>query len=1091
MGQEIVYCAKCANRLLTSDFEKGRAFKIASGAYCAVCAKEILDTLPENQRKAILEGPRDPRRTSSPRLAALPSPGALPSTTPRGGSRLPSETPRGGVRLTTDSSTRIKTTVRRLAPPPSRARLLLGLGAAAAILVAVFAVLSRPAGPAPTAPPPAPAPPPFPPPPAPATPADPRAASAQKAFQEALDFLRANPADLSGQLERFRRARREAEGTPLQEEIQGELDRVQKKIAETLAAEVAPLETRAWESARREEFGQAVGVLEGARPRFALPEWSGLLEERIRKIHEEAWKTYAPLREEALKARRAGSEERVREISARIARWGLSAPSEDLGRALSAEPPTAPSPVPPLAAYRKAWDEALAPLAWRDYGEAIRLLRRLELPAEEAARAEHARDLENLESASALLSSTLRTLSEWPAGRSIRLKYRAGDGEEREVEGPPVRADAQSLEFRTEGGPVTVPLPEISAASLVEIHRGRAGARPEEDRRAEEAFLALEGGEEAARALGDKYADRARRLARERPAAEREAARLFWTAEDEFASIGTRAAALEKYHGLLAAHAETAFVRRNHGLIAARAGWAEDYFFHPHDLVAAGSFGLAPGEKVPSFQLSASDSPPGGGKDNYVEFSFYHVAEAAPRCWVYAGACCAETFTFYAQVTDQAVPHPSNPREMIAAGPGDNASALVKNPLLFLKRLHSMHGGPKQPERWAWFEVPLPKFPSPGIKTVRILSEQQGFAVAYALVSAKRKSFPADAEMREILKAHAALLPAPPPAARTGTILREYWTGIGGVAVEDLLKNPRFPDRPSGTSQETALEGPADFANDYGTRLRGFLHPPQTGPYTFWIAGDDQYELWLSTDDRPENRRKIAWGHSARNRRDWCDEKGFRSDPVPLAGGRRYYVEVLHKDGTGSDHVSVGWRLPDGSLERPIPGTRLSPWGGPPPAPPAPALLPPGRPRFWRAINFNGPPLTIDGQAWEGRDAPNFFFQGEQFEHQGIALDPPTDESRARMIRSSVWNRNGSNVKLTAVPNGVYQVYLYVWEDSHSQTFDLMVNGKVVLQRYSSGKAGHWDRLGPWTVAVTDGTLEVRATPGDANFSGIEVWRLR
>jgi hypothetical protein len=37
-------------------------------------------------------------------------------------------------------------------------------------------------------------------------------------------------------------------------------------------------------------------------------------------------------------------------------------------------------------------------------------------------------------------------------------------------------------------------------------------------------------------------------------------------------------------------------------------------------------------------------------------------------------------------------------------------------------------------------------------------------------------------------------------------------------------------------------------------------------------------------------------------------------------------VEVLHKEGIGSDNVAVGWQFPDFSLERPIPGIRLSPF---------------------------------------------------------------------------------------------------------------------------------------------------------------------
>jgi hypothetical protein len=52
------------------------------------------------------------------------------------------------------------------------------------------------------------------------------------------------------------------------------------------------------------------------------------------------------------------------------------------------------------------------------------------------------------------------------------------------------------------------------------------------------------------------------------------------------------------------------------------------------------------------------------------------------------------------------------------------------------------------------------------------------------------------------------------------------------------------------------------------------------------------------------------------------------------------------------------------------------------------------------------------------------------------------------------------------------------------------VQGKDVLKGYNSGPAGHWDRLGPWTAVVTDGVIEVKSSGGDANFSGLEVWKM-
>src|SRR2546430_9124784 len=53
-----------------------------------------------------------------------------------------------------------------------------------------------------------------------------------------------------------------------------------------------------------------------------------------------------------------------------------------------------------------------------------------------------------------------------------------------------------------------------------------------------------------------------------------------------------------------------------------------------------------------------------------------------------------------------------------------------------------------------------------------------------------------------------------------------------------------------------------------------------------------------------------------------------------LEAGKRYYIEALHKQGEGPGHVSVGWQMPDGKQERPIPGMRLSAAGPVKPMPP-------------------------------------------------------------------------------------------------------------------------------------------------------------
>jgi hypothetical protein len=145
---------------------------------------------------------------------------------------------------------------------------------------------------------------------------------------------------------------------------------------------------------------------------------------------------------------------------------------------------------------------------------------------------------------------------------------------------------------------------------------------------------------------------------------------------------------------------------------------------------------------------------------------------------------------------------------------------------------------------------------------------------------------------------------------------------------------------------------------------------------------------------------------------------------------------------------------------------------------------------FFRAINLNGPTVTIAGRNWEGKDAPNLTIKGREFENQSVLLRPPAQLDHARMIRSSIF---GSQVdlELTDLPAGKYQVFVHLWEDNHSEQFDLLINGHTVLEKAYTGNAGRWHRLGPWPAETKDGRIKVSGRApghGGVNFSGLEVW---
>ncbi len=158
-----------------------------------------------------------------------------------------------------------------------------------------------------------------------------------------------------------------------------------------------------------------------------------------------------------------------------------------------------------------------------------------------------------------------------------------------------------------------------------------------------------------------------------------------------------------------------------------------------------------------------------------------------------------------------------------------------------------------------------------------------------------------------------------------GSLLKENWLGIAGTAISSLTGNANYPNRPAGREFITSFEGLAqDWADNYGSRVTGFIVPKVTGNYVFAASGDDTVELWLSTDANPANRTRIANVAAPTAFRQWDAAPATQqSAPRTLVQGQRYYVELLHKEGTGTDHWSVGWKKPGDAAFSVVPGECL------------------------------------------------------------------------------------------------------------------------------------------------------------------------
>jgi hypothetical protein len=122
----------------------------------------------------------------------------------------------------------------------------------------------------------------------------------------------------------------------------------------------------------------------------------------------------------------------------------------------------------------------------------------------------------------------------------------------------------------------------------------------------------------------------------------------------------------------------------------------------------------------------------------------------------------------------------------------------------------------------------------------------------------------------------------------------ETWTDVDGASVPDLISaTNNFAIAPDTTERlGNLLETESFVANNYGARMKGWLVPPVSGNYRFWISSDDNGEFRLSTNDDPANMIIRCFQPHASRPRDWFFNREQQSELISLVAGQAYYFEV-------------------------------------------------------------------------------------------------------------------------------------------------------------------------------------------------------
>jgi glucose/arabinose dehydrogenase/chitodextrinase len=159
-----------------------------------------------------------------------------------------------------------------------------------------------------------------------------------------------------------------------------------------------------------------------------------------------------------------------------------------------------------------------------------------------------------------------------------------------------------------------------------------------------------------------------------------------------------------------------------------------------------------------------------------------------------------------------------------------------------------------------------------------------------------------------------------------GSLLRQYWNSVPGSSVSSLISSPNYPNTPTGTNYISTFQGPSAFGNTYGTRVRGYILAPTTGNYVFTLTSDDDAVVYFSANADPLYKLAICSVSGFTEPTEFNKFASQTSASVPLVAGRYYYIELLHKEGSGSDHFAVWWQTPANSTRTIIPSTALVAW---------------------------------------------------------------------------------------------------------------------------------------------------------------------
>jgi uncharacterized protein (DUF1800 family) len=146
-----------------------------------------------------------------------------------------------------------------------------------------------------------------------------------------------------------------------------------------------------------------------------------------------------------------------------------------------------------------------------------------------------------------------------------------------------------------------------------------------------------------------------------------------------------------------------------------------------------------------------------------------------------------------------------------------------------------------------------------------------------------------------------------------------------------MITRTSFPIHASQAPPPPLTSSRATVGESFGQKLSGWLIAPRTGDYVFWVGGNNSTALYLSPDSNPTNKKRVAYTSDYNNMDNttklpvWLSRNttsgkstnntdftfsGTVPGVIRLTAGQPYYIELIHKEGTGTEFAAVGWTKP-------------------------------------------------------------------------------------------------------------------------------------------------------------------------------------